>query len=385
MKMIGNVLPSIFLCSSSLKIILISFLLVILLAACGQNQTIKIGFIGGISGRVADLGIAGRNGAQLAVEEWNQKGGIRGKRIEILVEDDGQSPESAQQAFDILKQKQVAAIVGPMTSSMAMELVPRTNKSKILMLSPTATTSQLSGRDDLFFRVIGPADSYAKKNAEYQYKILGKRRAAIIIDINNEAYSRSWGNSFKTNFEQLGGKVLIYHSFRSGKGVHFKLEAKKLLDTRPDTIQVISNALDASMLIQQIRRVNPDIHISISEWAATERLTDMGGNAVNGVFVAQFFDRTSQKPEYIRFSQSYQKRFSREPGFASVAGYDAMQVVLSAIAKRNPDEPLKSALLRLKAFPGVQGKLSFDKYGDAKRPTYFSIIKNGKFETMTEQ
>lgn len=128
--------------------------LALLLAGCAPPpEPISIGFIGGSSGRVADLGIAGRDGVQLAVDLRNQEGGVGGRMVRLLVRDDEQNPEAAARALRELIDQGVVAVVGPMTSAMAMATVPIANEAKLLMISPTVSTEDLSGRDDYFFRV----------------------------------------------------------------------------------------------------------------------------------------------------------------------------------------------------------------------------------------
>ena len=99
--------------------------------------------------------------------------------------------------------------------------------------------------------------------------------------------------------------------------------AEQALAEQPDAIQIISSAIDAALLIQQIRKIDPDLPLSTSEWAATEKLIDLGGGAVEGVVMAQFFNRDSSLARYQDFKRAFEARFSQPPGFAEVAGYDA--------------------------------------------------------------
>ncbi|HWT16306.1 MAG TPA: ABC transporter substrate-binding protein, partial [Patescibacteria group bacterium] len=95
-----------------------------LVSGCGPREPVRVGFLGGLSGRVADLGESGRNGAQIAVEEVNRAGGIGGRQVELIVRDDAQNPEKAISAINELIGARVEAIVGPMTSAMAEVVLP---------------------------------------------------------------------------------------------------------------------------------------------------------------------------------------------------------------------------------------------------------------------
>ena len=166
-----------------------SLLLILILSSslfcCSPKESVKIGFLGGVSGRVADLGIAGRNGALLAVEMRNRTGGINGRTIELLVEDDQQDAEQAKAAVQRLIDHKVEAIVGPMTSMVAMATVPLVNQARIVMMSPTVSTQDLSHIDDYFFRVISSTAEYAHKSADYQAMQQGIRQVAAAYDLRN--------------------------------------------------------------------------------------------------------------------------------------------------------------------------------------------------------
>ena len=358
------------------------FLILVLsgsLACCSPNEPVKVGFVGGVSGRVADLGIAGRNGALLAVEMRNEAGGVNGRTVELLVEDDQQDVDQARAAVQRLIDQKVEAIVGPMTSMVAMATVPLVNQAQVVMVSPTVSTQELSHIDDYFFRVISSTAEYAHKSADYHASQQGIRRVAVAYDMRNEAYSESWLKAYRKGFAAHGGEVVLAEYYYSGDDVNFAALAEKLLRVKPDAVLVIANSLDTAMLAQQVRKRDQHVHIATSEWAATERLSELGGSAVEGMMIAQFMDRESNNPNYLAFRQAYIDRFSMEPGFGGVTAFDAMNVVLTALAGKDKNQTLKQAILSKGTFIGVQSEILFDKMGDAKRETYMTTIHNGHF------
>ncbi len=183
--------------------------------ACTPPEPLRIGFLGGLSGRVADLGIGGRNGAILAVEMRNQQGGIKGRRIELIAEDDQQDTEVARQAVARLLARQVPVIIGPMTSAMAMVVVPEINAAGIPLIAPTVTTNALTGIDDQFFRVVAPTATHVFKSAEYHFVEQGLRRVALVCDLRNKAYSESWAGDFRKAFAAMGGSIVAELGFDS--------------------------------------------------------------------------------------------------------------------------------------------------------------------------
>ena len=351
----------------------------LVLSACSPPEPILIGFVGGTSGRAADLGVAGRDSVQLAIEERNQGGGISGRRLQLIVKDDEQDPEVAKRVVQELINEGVAAIIGPMTGAMGAAVAPIADQAKILLVSPTVTTEELSGKDDHFFRVSSTTREFARRTALYQLKTNRMRRVAAVYDLGNRAFSENWLKNFTEAFAQ-GGQVVLTLGFQVGNDTTFLSIAQELLADDVDGVLIIANSMDSALLCQQIRKLDARIPIVLSDWGGTERLLELGGKAVEGVNVVQTFDRNSSAPRYQAFRQTYLERFHREPGFPGVYSYDATTVVLDALSQRQGEQSLKETVLAVRTFEGLQSSFSFDDYGDVKRPHIsIGIVRDGHF------
>ncbi|MCX9157055.1 ABC transporter substrate-binding protein [Niveibacterium sp. 24ML] len=349
--------------------------------ACGKPEPVRLGFVGGLSGRVADLGIGGRNGATIAVEEINAAGGVKGRPVELLVRNDEQDPKLALKAVDELLALPVDAIVGHTTSAMSVTTVARVSERKVVMVSPTSTTDELSQRDDYFFRVVAATRDNAARNAGY-YLARGFKRAAVIYDLNNRAYSESWFKAFATPFLQGGGQLLSVSTFTSRPEIHFGELADAALAKSPELVILVTNAVDTALIAQQIRKRTPSVQLATSEWGGSEKLIEMGGRAVDGMLVSQYFDRNSTAATYAEFKRRYLQRFGEEPGYAAVCGYDAARLVLIGLQAQKGGEHLKQTLLRLGRFELSQGPLMIDRFGDAKRAIVITVVRDGHFEVV---
>jgi branched-chain amino acid transport system substrate-binding protein len=364
----------------ALSIFSLFALALLLLTGCDSNAPIKIGFIAGTSGRVADLGISGLDAVQLAIEQQNDRGGIDGRPLQLITTDDQQNPELARRAAQELIDKQVEIIIGPMTSDMAMAVTPLLDPAGIVNVSPTVTTQRLSGRDDHFFRVSSTTREYAGRSADYQLKSGDMRRIVAILDNSNLSFTQNWLDNFATPFTAGGGKVVATIAFDTSKERPLSDIAGDALREDTDGILIIANSMDAAMLCQQIRKANQNIPVTLADWGATERLLELGGKAVDGVTVVQTFDRDNPNPEYQSFRKAYIERYQREPGFPGVYAYDAAQVVITALAAREKGEHMKQTILRIRGFDGLQGRFAFDDYGDVKRGNAsISVVRDGKF------
>jgi branched-chain amino acid transport system substrate-binding protein len=355
-------------------------ILCLLGAGCSSKEPVRIGFVGGTSGRVADLGISGRDAVQLAVEACNRDGGIDGRPVQLLIRNDAQDPDLARRAVSDLISQGVVAFVGPMTSDMAMAVLPLLNDARVLTVSPTATTQKLSGMDDYFLRVSSTTREYAGKSARYHVRTGTMRRIAATYDLANRSFCENWLENFAAVFTGNGGEIVTTIGFATDQGRSFLNVVRDLLAAKPDGILIVANSMDAALLCQQIRKFDATLPITLADWGATERLFELGGKAVEGITVVQTFDRDSPAPRYRDFRKAYLSRYQREPGFPGVYSYDAIQVVLTALRHQQESQHLKEAILAISTFEGLQGSFSFDEFGDVKRSNAsISVVRNRKF------
>jgi branched-chain amino acid transport system substrate-binding protein len=352
-----------------------------LLPSCGKREPVRIGFVGGLSGRVADLGIGGRDGAILAVEMRNAAGGISGTPVQLIVRDDRQEPAEARRVVKELLDQNVAAIIGHMTSSMSMETLPLANERKIPMVSPTTTTELLSGRDDYFLRVTSSTRKNAKAMARHIAEERKIHRVAAIFDTGNAAYTESWLNDFQDEFLSRGGTIPRKVPFRSANETDLHGVMKQAVPGA-GALRIVANATDTAMLSQQVRKGGSRLPMFTCEWAGTEELIRLGGRAVEGIQYTQFFDRTSTAPGFLAFKEAFLKRFGAEPGFAATASFDAANVVLEALEKKTAKESLKDSILRIGTYRAVQGEMRIDRFGDSDRNIFVLEVRDGQFHPL---
>jgi len=352
------------------------------LSSCSEEPPLKIGFVGGLTGRIADLGVAGRDGAILAVEEKNQSGGIAGRKIELVVRDDRQEPESAKQAIYDLTSEEVIAIIGPMTSAMAVVIQPLINSNQTVTVSPTAKTDQLSGQDDFFLRVTTPLSRNAEQIAVHAVKNLNLNNFAVIYDVSNRAFTETWLNYFRKASLENGGQIVLVEEFNSQPNVHFLPIAERILATNPDGVLLLSNAIDTALLAQQIRKLGSKVALFSSEWASTTDLLSFGGRAVDGMASFHSFNADSQEARYLSFKERFTSRFGTAPSFATTLAYDATSFLIAGLEKNPSRDGLREALLKLGSFPGLQSEMTVDKYGDVERKLFLTVIENGQFKVV---
>jgi branched-chain amino acid transport system substrate-binding protein len=352
------------------------------LSACSPKPDIKIGYLGGLSGKFSDLGTATRNGALLAVEVTNAKGGIAGRKLALIEQDDKQSNEHAVAAIAELKKQEVVAVIGPSTSSIAMAVMPSANESQLLLISPTVTTSKLTGKDDYFLRATGDASMYGAMAAQVHFTKRGVRSVAIMLDMANADYTESWGLPYAQEMRRLGGKVLLIDRFKSTDSPDHTSLARRLVTDKPDMVVLVASTVDSALLAQRVKQLRPNVLLAGSAWASTERLIELGGAAVEGMLFEQYFDRHDQSEKYKAFSARYTERFKAAPGFGAVLAYDAASMVIAGLEKNTDPRTLKSSIISIGSFEGVQNRVTIDAFGDATRNVYFGVVKDGAFAKL---
>lgn len=352
------------------------------LAACTPEPPVKIGFISGLSGSVGELGSAGRNGALLAVELKNAAGGVRGRRIELLMRDDGNSPEIARAALRELAGLGVVAVAGPMTSTVGKALAPLAGELDIVLMGGTVATSDLSGRDDHFFRVVGASNTYATRSAQFARQRAGARTAMVFYDAANGQYTERWSEDFRLAFEQAGGRVVNTKRFDSREPTDFGELASQAHTLRPDMVVLAASARDAGLIGRRIRQALPEVKLLGVAWSASLHLIEMGGDSINGMVVEQYYDMVSVVPGWLSIRSAYHERFGIDADYAAMAGYEAASVLILAIERGASRSSMKSTLLKSGEFAGLQSTIRFDPFGDADRPLFFGRVADRQFESV---
>jgi branched-chain amino acid transport system substrate-binding protein len=356
--------------------------LIALLSGCeGGKEPVRIGYLGDLSGRFSDLGEAGRNGVQYAIDEANQAGGIKGRRIELLVRDDAQDPEKAIAAVAELAAAGVELVIGPMTSAMAEVAVPAAERAGIVLISPTVTARKFFELDDRLFLILASTRDEAILSAQYHYRDGAARRIAVIHDIRNRAYSESWLAEFTSTFQQLGGDVFP-QPFESGLDADLEAPVRQALARRPDVVLMIAAAVDTARLAQKVRERDAKVTLAASQWATTERLIELGGAYVEGLISHNYYDRRSSSESMQKLRAAYLERFRREPGFAGVAAYDAARVGVAALDRRVAGQDVRMSLLANGPFPAADGNITFTRFGDSGRVPRVTVVRDGQFVTL---
>ena len=341
---------------------------------CRSSDTVRIGFVGDL---ISELGAGGRNGAELAVETLDARPGVH---YELLVQDDRNDPQAARAAIDAFASRGAAFAVGPMTSEMAVAAVPEANRQKLVLISPTATTDELSGKDDYFFRNAADAPAGARQLARLLHD-RGARSVIVLMDAANRAYSASFGHAAAAEFRGLGGTSATEIEYRSGNSLDFADVMARVVATPCDAVILVDSPGEAAIVTQHLRRLEPKVAIALSPWGANVQFLQVGGHATEGVIALQAVDLESPLARMRDFVARYRARYGELPTTPAVQGYEAVMLGTAALA-RGGAKALRETLSVPGTWTGLDGDYALDAHGDARRDMRMMVVHDGRFELL---
>ena len=352
-------------------------ILLLLCAACSESEPVKLGFIGNTTGEGQDLGIGGRDGVILAIEEVNETGGIAGRPVFMVPRNSQNQPETAQAILEYMVEKRVQGVVGPMTNRMSMAAVQKLQEFGVVLISPTANIEELQTRDDRFFSIYPAVKDIAFKLATLAVETRKYKRISVIYDLSNREYTEPFQDHFSEAIARLGGQVVQRISYTTRDDTEYQLLTRQAIENNPDALLILAGPRDTAMLCRQLRIRTERIGILVSEWSTSDQTIYHGGSAVEGIDFFQSYDKSDRSVDYHLFRQRFLARFHYEPSVASMHAYEAAQILLLMFPQVKNADQLQRKIIERSEFEGLQTKIVFDEFGDPQRPLVLKTIKNG--------
>lgn len=314
------------------KIVLVfsAILLVLVVSGCGRKDTIKIGFIGPMTGDAANYGKLMSQAVKIAVDERNSKGGIGGYRIQLIAEDDEGKVEKANAAIEKLAGvDKILGFVGPVFSSCALAVAPKAQIEKIVMISPSSTHKALTSLGNFIFRDVLSDELQAIVFAKYTYEVLGLRKIAV-LHLKND-YSQGLAEDFKTQFEKEGGKVVAMESgMQNDKD--FKTQLTKIKGTKPEALYMPDYVSEIAQILDQAKQLGLQTKMLSSDGFSNPEIFELAGDLANGVIFANSAEDTIEaSPVKADFSVKYYQKWKQKPDAFSLNSYDAANIILNAV------------------------------------------------------
>ena len=368
---------------SLLSLIIIAGLLTA--SACQPSGTgsdkVRIGVFMSLTGDTANFGISSTNGIKMAADAVNAAGGINGKQIELLVQDDrSDASEAATIVTKFVTQDQVHAILGEVASSRSIAAAPIAQNAKIPMLTPSSTNPEVTKKGDFIFRscFIDPVQGAAI--AQFGAKTLNAKRGALMVDRKND-YSTGLEKVISEVFTRLGGQIVVTQSYQAGDQ-DFNAQITSIKGANPDVIFVPGYYGDVGLFAKQARDKGITVPLVGGDGWDSPSLYQIGGTALNGCYFSNHYSPDDADPIVQKFVNDYKARFGSVPDALAATAYDAANIMFDAIKRANSLDgaAIRDALAATKEFPGVTGKVTFNENRDAVKPiVMIKIEEGGKF------
>jgi ABC-type branched-subunit amino acid transport system substrate-binding protein len=346
------------------------------------QDTVNIGVLAPLSGSYQDAGIDIVNGAKLAMEQINASGGVLGRRLELISQDDACNPDQAAKAASQLAAAGAVAVAGGYCSSAALPELRVMHDERIPYVLDASAFPELTEHGwRNAFRTIGRTDAQGALAANLLKTALHVKRAAVMSD--GTTYSQGLARSTVAALKADGVEVVYDNAISPGQQ-DYRDVVKTVNDLRPDVLYYTGYYTEAAVLAKDLRSLNSGIKYFMGNGTADRSLIDKGGAAVEGMIVT-----TSPLPQFLNnarareFVKAYRNAYQHEPGPYSVYEYDAVGVTAQAIrqAKSAKPEDIAEALHGLKSYNGATGEIAFDQKGDRLKAAFMAVtVRNGRFE-----
>ena len=354
-----------------------------LAAGCGGGEkkadTIKVGANLEMTGGSASYGISSKNAIELAFKEINEKGGINGKQLELVVADNKSEAAEATNAMQkLVSQDNVVAVIGPNLSSSVIAASAINNSAKVLDIAPMATNpyvtvDQASGKTkDFNYRTCFIDPFQGTVMAKFATAELGVGNAAVLID-NSSDYAKGLAQFFKENFVKEGGAVTAEESYLQ-KDTDFKATLTKIKATNPDFLYVPGYYQEVGLIVKQARELGMNMPIAGGDGRESAKMPEIAGAAaLNNPYFSSLYSPEDSSDINKNFVAAYEKAYGQKPDVFAALSYDSALLVAEAIKNAGSTEPAKisEAMAKINGFSGVSGSVTFD---DKHNPVKSAVI-----------
>ena len=350
-------------------------------AMAADEDPIKIGHFGSLTGKDAAFGVASRKGILLAIEELNAAGGIAGRKVEYIGEDiQSKAGESATAVKKLISRDKVVAILGGNPSSNSLEAAPLCQRAKIPMMAISSTNPKVTTIGDYIFRICFIDPFQGAVLGRFAREHLRAQRIALLTPVT--PYGIGLSNELRKKFTELGGEVVAEQKYAEGDK-DFKAQLTTIRTFKPDVIAATGYYTEAALICKQARELGIEATFVGGDGWEAPQLTELGGAAVENAYYSTGFSADNAAPEVQAFVRRFKARWNGEvPEALSALGYDAMKLYADAIGRAGTTEgpKLRDAIAATKDFPGVTGRTTIDVERNSSKPAVILQVRNGRTE-----
>lgn len=361
------------------------FLCFFLTLGCTSNKNeIVIGEYDSLTGSDATFGISTNKGVRLAIDEANSAGGIKGKQIKLITLDDqGKNEEAAAAVTRLITQNQVVAILGGVASGRTKAAAPIAQAHKVPFVSPASTNPDITKIGDYIFRICFIDPFQGLVMAKFARENLSIKKVAVLRDVKND-YSVGLADAFIKDFKARGGEIVADVSYQAGD-IDFKAQLTQIRSKNPEGIYIPGYYTEVGLISQQARQLGLKIPLMGGDGWDSDKLSEIGKDAVNGNYYSNHYTTESTEPSVIDFIKKFKEKYNETPDALAALGYDAARILLAAI-ERSPDlsaQALRDQIAKTNDFKGATGNITLNAQRDAVKSAAIIQVDGMKRKYIT--
>ncbi len=341
---------------------------------------ILVGEFGSLTGAQETFGTSTHDGIMMAIDEINEKGGVNGRKIKIITEDDESNPDEAANAVTkLISENKVVALLGEVASSASLAAAPIAQADHVPMITPSSTNPGVTKKGDCIFRMCFTDEEQGQALAEFIAKNLGARRVAMLTDVRSDD-SKGLGRVFEQRYTKLGGRIVARASYTSDDS-DFRPQLTSIKPSNPEVLFVPGYYTNIGPIARQARELGITVPLAGGAGWESPKLIEIGGKALDGCYYSNHYFVDDSAAIVRNFVDKYRQRFGVKPDSMAALGYDAARVLADAMrrAKKPDGSSLRDAIAATKNFPGVTGTITL---GPDRNPVGKKVvieeIRNGQ-------
>ena len=351
-----------------------------------DGKVIKIGEFASLTGKEATFGISSHEGTLLAIEEMNNAGGVLGKKLDLITEDDlSKAGEPATVVNKLISRDGVVGVLGEVASSRSLEAAPICQQAQVPMISPSSTNPKVTETGDYIFRVCFIDPFQGTVMANFATKTLKAKKVAVFTDVKSD-YSKGLAKFFKEGFTKAGGQIVAELDYNGGDK-DFKAELTAIKAANPDAVFVPGYYTDVALICIQAKQLGLAVPLFGGDGWESDQLVKIGQDAVEGTYFSTHYAPDVATEKSKNFVAAYQKRWKNSdgspklPDAMAALGYDSAMILVDAMKRAGTtDGPkVRDALAATKDFEGVTGKTTINEKRDATKSAVILQVKGGTF------
>jgi branched-chain amino acid transport system substrate-binding protein len=357
------------------------------LAGCGGGgggQTVKVAILAPLSGDVATFGESTRDGATMAIEEWNERDGVLDKQVEVIVEDSQCNPEAAVSAANkVINQDGAKIIIGEVCSSASIPISEVAMANGIFQISPTSTNPSVTVTEEgetkeLIFRACFIDPFQGQVAAKFAVDNLGAGTAAVLLDQGND-YVRGLAEFFRESFEAQGGEVVVWETY-TAEDQDFSAILTKVKDASPDVLYLPDYYSTVNLIAAQAREKGIEsVMMGGDGWDSP----DLDTEVVEGGYFTNHYSSDDPRPIVQDFVAAYEEKYGAAPDALAALAYDAANILMQAIEEAGSAEPADIAeAMETMNFSVVSGNIAYDEQHNPIKSAVILQVKDGEITFM---